>query len=367
MIIIRLDANHQKGMGHLFRMMVFSAELFKDGFKCRFAIRSNSVTETILEDKKIPYLIFSPETPETDIIEGVFNRCRVIDAWIYDLLDTAPEWIEKIQSTDTPVMCIDDLEGGPQKANLVINPIFGCWENVRRRFKSQPNVLNGPEYAILNPEIAKLNPIDYNSGPFKIGISMGGSDTHGASVALASVLSPLNCPNLEFHFFLGPHFTHLQEIQNILRDCSATYEIHRAVPDLLKELSKVHLVICGGGQTLFELLSLGMPVLALANESHEARTIDYFTRKKTCINLGSIHGKIETGILIDTVLNAKTIYPALLSMGEQGGRCVGHNGAVKCKRALLTMTKKHFPAIGKSNANSSLISIDSLKRSDGIE
>ncbi|HBT87881.1 hypothetical protein [Desulfobacter sp.] len=341
MIIIRLDANHQKGMGHLFRMMVLSAELSKAGFKCRFAVRSNSVTETILEEKKIPYFSFSPDVLETDIIESIFSRYRVIDAWLYDLLDTAPEWIEKIQFTDTPVMCIDDLKGGPQKANLVINPICGCWENVRRRFKWKPNVLNGPEYAILNPELAELHPIEYDSGPFKIGISMGGSDTHGASVAIASVLSPLDCPDLEFHFFLGPHFAHFQEIQTVLRDCSAAYKIHRAVPDLLKELIKAHLVICGGGQTLFELLSLGMPVLALANEFHEERTIDYFTRKKTCINLGSIHGKIGTDILVDTVLNAETIYPSLLSMGKKGSLHVGHNGAAKCLKALLTMIGKN--------------------------
>ena len=65
------------------------------------------------------------------------------------------------------------------------------------------------------------------------------------------------------------------------------------------------IIICGGGQTLFEMCALGLPTLALANELHEEQTIDFISKRNSCINLGSVHHNINSGrILRRTIIAA---------------------------------------------------------------
>jgi UDP-N-acetylglucosamine:LPS N-acetylglucosamine transferase len=46
-------------------------------------------------------------------------------------------------------------------------------------------------------------------------------------------------------------------------------------------------VICGGGITLFEVMAMGLPSLAFANEPHEELTIRYFQSRGGCGSIGA--------------------------------------------------------------------------------
>jgi len=341
-IIIRLDADHQKGMGHLFRMLVLCNELLEHGMDCCFVIRSDKIAERYIAKSSIPFISVPKDLSELKIIKTTFNCIKRIKIWIYDILDTSPLWIQEIHQRSTYVVCMDDLNGGPHKADLVINPILGCREDVQQKFKTFPNVLNGPIYTILSPELDKLipPPIQNDLEEFKVGISMGGSDTHGASVILADIIAPMKELPIKFHFFLGPQFCHHAELQNSLKNFCSDYEVHQSEPKLLTKLSCMNLIICGGGQTLFELLSIGMPLLALANESHETYTIKFFSDQKACINLGSMHTIIHTEALSSVIQSLNYSYSKLYAMGNIAKQIISSQGAAECTSKILSMLEK---------------------------
>jgi len=114
---------------------------------------------------------------------------------------------------------------------------------------------------------------------------MGGSDTHGSTIKIAAALNSvahlIDC----VHFHLGPSFKHYDELDSTLTDCDYNYSKISNPKNLLQELDKMDLVICGGGVTLFELQAIGMPVLAFANELHEKKTISYFKKHNSCIDI----------------------------------------------------------------------------------
>ena len=335
-VIIRLDAGHKKGFGHLFRMLILKKALDHRHVTCRFAVKANAVTENLLAQRNVPYLSFDPDLDEEKIVDEVLSLSKNAGLWLFDLLGTEPGWITAVKNFDIPVVSLDDLGAGPQKADLVINPIFGCWKKVRDRFKNFNNVKNGPEYAILDPELSGLSPPPQPGNTIKVGISMGGSDTYGASVALAEALTPLKDKKFQIHFFLGPHFLHHKKFERAMQGFGVSYRIHKAVPDLPRELTQMNAVICSGGQTLFEMLAIGMPVLALANEDHEENTIDHF-KKKACIKLGSIHRQINKNRLLHTLEGLKTDYPSFVKMGKNAKKLLSFKGTDKCIKEIRSM------------------------------
>ncbi len=288
LILIRLDANHEKGMGHLFRMLTLANQFRKENIECIFIVRDNAVSAKILQKHPFRFLFYPEVYPENSIIEEYFKRHTKPDLWIFDILATEKTWILQVQKKGIPVICFDDVKGGPLAADLVINAIAGCWYEIPDSLQ----VVNGPQYAIIDPGIADISkkklPIE---GAIKVGVTLGGSDTHGATVQIAQALSEV--PGIDVTFFLGPHFLHNEELNLLLSKTSYHYVVKRAVPDLNKELVVMDTVICSGGQTLFELCAMGMPVLALATESHEEKTISYFTQQQACIDIGSVKKPID--------------------------------------------------------------------------
>jgi spore coat polysaccharide biosynthesis predicted glycosyltransferase SpsG len=295
-MMIRLDAGHKRGMGHLFRMLLLADYLRPAGFDARFLLRDNAVSRKVLAETPFAGLFCPVDSSEEAIIDTGLEQCRRPDLWIFDVLSTRAGWVRRVKNKGIPVVCFDDLAGGPSDADLVINAIAGCWPSP----PGGPQVLNGPKYAIVDPEILRLSkPRRDRRRSFQVGVTMGGSDTHGATVQLAGVLTQM--ADIGVTLFLGPHFLHDAELQAVLAGTDSRCEVRRAVPDLHRELVAMDAVICGGGQTLYELCGLGLPILAFANEPHEEQTIAYFERRRACVNIGSAGCTLDAAGLRDTL------------------------------------------------------------------
>ncbi|MCD6225415.1 MAG: hypothetical protein J7K32_07870 [Deltaproteobacteria bacterium] len=227
---------------------------------------------------------------EEEIVDEYFLKHPKPGLWIFDILTTESEWVLRVKKNDVPVVCFDDLKGGVLAADLVINAIAGCWNEA----PAGPQVLSGPQYAVINSGILGFKKKkSLSEGAIKVGVTLGGSDTHGATIRIAQALSEIT--DIDVTFFIGPHFLHDEELNNALPKLSLQHSVKKFVQNIHKELSEMDVVICGGGQTLFELCAMGMPALALANEPHEEKTISYFYRHGACANIGSVYRTIDSG------------------------------------------------------------------------
>lgn len=291
LIVFRLDATHERGMGHLYRMKTLADKFRKNGLNCLFLLRSNEIAAGILNEAPYNHLFYPQDYSEEEIIDKYFLKHPKPNLWIFDILTTESEWVLRVKKNDVPVVCFDDLKGGVLTADLIINAIAGCWNEG----PSGSQVLSGPQYAVINSGILGLKKKKELSegAAIKVGVTLGGSDTYGSTIRIAQALSEI--ADIDVTFFLGPHFLHNEELNKLLPQLSFQYSVKKAAQDIHKELSGMDAVICGGGQTLFELCAMGMPVLALANESHEEKTISYFYRHGACVNIGSVHRTIDAG------------------------------------------------------------------------
>ena len=129
LIYIRLNAGHKIGMGHLFRMMQLAKLFITNGYNITFIINKNQKSEKILLDNGLKYISYSTKIREDKIIIDSINISQPF-AWIYDILNTKTSWVNCLKAKNIKVICFDDLKGGViAPADLIFNPIVGCWQN----------------------------------------------------------------------------------------------------------------------------------------------------------------------------------------------------------------------------------------------
>ena len=330
-VVIRADGGHKRGMGHIFRMMTLSSLLAAEGVQVVFVSREDDVLKTLLASSGYRTRIFSRNVPEIDLIGKVLEE-TVGDVWIFDVLDTRPEWLRKVKSGGCRVVTLDDLEGGLQEGDMVVNAIKGCWSE---QGANQPSweLLNGPRYAILDPRISRLRNRPKKGGILNLGLAMGGSDTYGATVRIMEHLTRTKM-NFGLTVFTGPHFKFEVLLKNELDRCLTPARWIRAPKDLVGMLAGMDAVITGGGQTLFEVCALGKAVAALANEPHEEKTIGYFVRQGAAVSLGSIHSSIDAGSLNEFLDNFQKRMN-LESVGRRAAGLVDGLGAFRVRDKCL--------------------------------
>lgn len=288
-IVIRVEADHQVGMGHLYRMIALASLLKRKEFDVFFIIRTNHIVQTILDLEELKFLEFSSSIDETRVIEETLREVQLPVLWIFDTFGTRKEWFAPLHRHRVPVLSFDDGGAGLEESNIVINSIVGLWENALITRKNSRRFFKGPNYIILTENILrhrKKREINA-SKKIKLGVSLGGSDTYNNTVKVADGLKEANAVLDRVSFFLGPHFAAVKELDTCLKEFPLPYEVKRGIPDLLAAFDNMDVVICGGGVTLFEVCCLGLPALAVANESHEVQTISYFKEKNACIPIGS--------------------------------------------------------------------------------
>ena len=289
LVLIRVDANHRRGMGHLFRMINLSGVLFSMGVESLFVIREDDVAERILGEKEASYTVYPSGTSELEIIQDILKTAKDFpDVWIYDILNTEISWIKSIKEKNVKVVTFDDEAGGLESADLVINSIVHSWGNYNPS-STRARLLEGAEYAVLNQRVFELRKerTIRPGHPFSIGITMGGSDTYGVTVPMVEALDVISIGNIDITVFTGPHFEHMPELEKMVKKCRHRVEIKHMVKDIHEELNTMNVVICGGGITLFEVSTMGLPPLAFANEPHEELTIRYFQSLGACGSIGS--------------------------------------------------------------------------------
>lgn len=255
MFALCIEASHQRGMGHLFRMLGFSSLLKARGTPFLFLINADPVAEKMLAARHCPFRLV--DLGASNGWQGELIRRLGITLWVDDRLDTDAFHAREIKASGIPRVTFDDRGPGAALANV---NVAGLAFDAREALGGA-KVLRGPRYLVLNPEIARYR--RRRTGPGSILVTMGGSDTHGATVR---VLEILKSAGRGATVVVGPAFAHEAELQSILTEA---FTVKRAVPSLFEEFSRHSLAITGGGVTPFEANASGLPCVVVANEDFE--------------------------------------------------------------------------------------------------
>jgi spore coat polysaccharide biosynthesis predicted glycosyltransferase SpsG len=269
-IFIRAYGSHLMGMGHLYRIKKIITKLrtikndniilLTRKYEEAINIYSTLDVDNILElDKNISI------DGEIEYLNNYFKQNR-FDICINDQLNTpigiAKELTKNIHNNIT----FDDCGDGSSLFNSIINVLYPSNKNL-------PNEINSYNYMILDDYSEIKRNITFKEDVKKIFINQGAADTWGAIPDMINDFNKVSS-NVILKVLLGPSFNHYNELSVALKNSNKQIEIYNFTDSVLELVKDCDLAILGAGNTLFEVASLGIPIIASTREEKELITIN---------------------------------------------------------------------------------------------
>lgn len=251
-----IEASHKKGLGHLFRMFNFIEHLKEQAHEYFVFINDDERVASLLNEKGIEFKTVELNDFSSDW-ETTLIKQHKIDIWLNDRLNTEKKHSENVVKNNVKLITFDDRGSGAELADInFVSLAFSDSEILKGK-----RVKTGIEYLILNKEIDKYKRIRTKLD--KILVTLGGSDTYGATLKVAEILKT---QDKKATIVVGPAFQHRKEL-DVIND--GRFTIKSGVPSLIQEFSNYDIAITGGGITPFEANASGLPCIIVANEIHE--------------------------------------------------------------------------------------------------
>lgn len=255
LLALCVESSHARGMGHLFRALNLADGMRLRGWSFVFLINAHEPALALLAEHGHRYEVVGLDNG-TDWEQEAIQRLG-IRIWIDDRLNTDLGHGHAVKAAGVPWVTFDDRGPGAALADLNIAAL------VFEEPASLPGrrVLQGPDYLILNPEIACFQRVrkDVQS----LVVTMGGSDTYGVTV---EVVKKLAASGRRATIIVGPGFAHWTGLEAVL---TPDFLVRCGVSSLIAEFSRHDLAITGGGVTPFEAAASGLPCIVIANEDFE--------------------------------------------------------------------------------------------------
>jgi spore coat polysaccharide biosynthesis predicted glycosyltransferase SpsG len=315
-ILIRGDASPLMGMGHVHRMLALAYEL-----------ASHDVTLVTRSDGPnalgADFLAQAPFALEKLSDEEAFFRLvdtKQPDLVILDVLDTQPLYVERVRSTGAFVVNLEDVGPGARVADLVINDLYTDLQQLPRHWYSV-------QYSVVNPAFELVTPRPVPSPSVeRVLISFGGTDPNDLTRKALSALK-MGAFAGEVTVVLGPGYGHGSFE---LGTYGLRGSIQRSVQNMAALMREADLAITAAGRTVTELMMMGVPMIAMCQNTKELRHT-HASSPFGVLNLGlGQHVDVSTlahhvqMLMDDHTLRADMRARALLAVRERGNAKVAH-------------------------------------------
>ena len=268
-IFIRAYGSHLMGMGHLYRVNKIVNKLKKIK-QCNITLFTQKYSEAIniYKDINVDDIIEIPINisieDEAKELEKAFEIQYEI--CINDQLNTDKLLAEILTINSNKSITFDDLGNGNYLFNHIINVLYPS----KNRLKNEINSYN---YMILDDYSKIKENTEFKKDVKTIFINQGAADTWGA---IPDMINDLNKLNIDFKIkvLLGPSFKHWSELSVALENNTKQIEIFNYTKSVIELAKDCDLAILGAGNTLFEIASIGVPIIASTREQKELITIE---------------------------------------------------------------------------------------------
>ena len=258
-IAVAIESSHTRGMGHLFRSILYVEKLEKEHMKYVYLINDDKNSRKVLDARRIEYILVDYNNMNINWEREIIEKYH-IDIWINDKFITNETMAKRIKAENVFLVIIDDVGDGELYADL---HFVGNVSFTKNDFKCK-KLYSGSQYIIMNPEIAKY--IKTRENVNRIIVTLGGSDPFSVT---NSVVDELLRTDYLFDVLIGPNSRCKEYLEGIN---DGSFKLFQNVPSAIELFSNYDFAISGGGISPCEMAACGIPSMIIANASHEINT-----------------------------------------------------------------------------------------------
>ncbi|HOO28311.1 MAG TPA: UDP-2,4-diacetamido-2,4,6-trideoxy-beta-L-altropyranose hydrolase, partial [Lachnospiraceae bacterium] len=225
-----------------------------------------------IREANFPIVTVEDETEFEKILEK-----EQPDILVNDILDTSADYMAMVTKYAKRVVNFEDVGPGAKYADAVINALYEKGEKLHNEYY-------GSKYYCIRDEFLEEKPKEFSEEVKNILVIFGGADPSDLTGRLYDICKVLHGkhPKIQYHFLLGFAYRHKDKI---VTDEANNIFVHNDVKRVSAYMSKMDLAITSQGRTVYELASMGVPSIVLAQNEREAEHV-FAGIQNGFINLG---------------------------------------------------------------------------------
>ena len=273
-LVFRVDGYRSIGMGHVYRTLTLAD--YKLDHDVSFVLRDVSdVAIKLLRSRHYPVVVFEGDAEA----EAAAVLSQSPDIIVNDRLDTDLAYMQALRGAFSGrVVNFEDLGDGARLADAVINEMY-------LEKKAVPGAFVGHEYVCLRDEFYTTSPKPFAERVGHVLLIFGGTDPAGLTEKTLGWLLPHLDKEVAVTVILGPGKTDTVEIEALCEATPIAVELVRQTAIITRYMARADVAITSGGRTVFELASLGVPMIVV-NQNERENTHNFANSAPGVINLG---------------------------------------------------------------------------------
>ncbi|MEG0283291.1 MAG: hypothetical protein RR543_02430 [Erysipelotrichales bacterium] len=262
---ILTEGSSEFGFGHMVRCSTISKYARNQGYDVEYLIDGDSTSNEYIKENDALNFNWKNES----YLENNINEDDIV---IVDSYYVTYGMLSIINSKAKKCAVIDDLERFDYKNFIVINPNF-CAE-VFDLNKEDNTYLFGGDYIFLREEFVGYKFAIKNKNVKEVLITFGGSDVLNMTPNVIDYLLS-NYSDIKLKVVVGFGF---QNIEQIKKHSTSRVELLYNVDanEMRNLMLNTDFTICAAGQTVNEILKLGVPACFMKVIDNQQPNIDYF-------------------------------------------------------------------------------------------
>lgn len=341
MIWIRVDGNHEIGMGHIMRCLSVAEAMQQLGQDVCFVVADECAAE-LLKQKQQRYFVLHTEynqmESEIEILKQLIFSNKP-DVLVVDSYSVTSQYFEQIKDL-VKLVYIDDLGDVSYPVELLINYNVYASEEMYSRGKYHiGKILLGARYVPLRNEFrTKGKTVEREVND--VFVSTGGSDKYNmAGIMLDFFMQDETLKKLNYHVICGNFNVHEAELRQKAEKHPSIY-IHKNVSNMADIMKSCDLAIAAAGSTLYELAALSIPSIVFSFADNQKQATKAFQTGGAAISVG--HYEVEhknefMSLLVKNVKELREDYKQRLELAHNANALVDGQGAIRIAQAIGKM------------------------------
>jgi spore coat polysaccharide biosynthesis predicted glycosyltransferase SpsG len=214
---------------------------------------------------------------------------------------------------------------------VVIDWTIGAEQKPPSTTPAEVSFLLGSRYCALRPEFQSFESRAFPASPRSILVTFGGSDIRSLTAPVLAMLEA-EFPDLEKFVVLGPGSQ--MKSAAAFGNSKTSFHVGADAACMQSLMARADLAVSGGGQTLYELASQGLPPVVVPLAADQADDVRGFTQAGFSIDAGPWQ---MPGLLDRIAIGLRDLWPAALRERHSaaGRKSVDGQGAERLVAAVL--------------------------------
>ncbi len=281
-VLIITEANEKVASGHLMESISLAQKLEEKKFF--YVLMVNSDIPDVWKEK-LQGLNYREYERSLDYGMDEINNAILSDDFnvvITDVRAITNEQIIEIRKVFSKrIICLDEWGNRFLECDVIVNNMLDItfWNYL----DSPAKVYAGPQYLMLSDKL-----IEYHNREKKIApriknvvISMGGVDPKNNTKVIVNILRRIQEIE-EINVVLGGGYIYKEELLNIT-ETDMRFKIHQNINYIYDLFEEADLAFCAGGNTMYELASIGTPMVVIPTMPHEEKNGKAFEQAGACM------------------------------------------------------------------------------------